>query len=86
MFLSGDPAREFSDESLGDNTHVGRKLLGPLSRDYNRPMPQVALPSAPVYDAVIIGSGAGGGTVTQVLTQMGVSVALLEAGAMLSRI
>jgi choline dehydrogenase-like flavoprotein len=33
-----------------------------------------------VYDVVVIGSGAGGGTVVQVLTKMGVSVALLEAG------
>ena len=36
--------------------------------------------SAPVYDVVIIGSGAGGGTVTKVLADMGISVALLEAG------
>jgi choline dehydrogenase-like flavoprotein len=40
--------------------------------------------SGPVYDVVIIGSGAGGGTVTKVLTDMGMSVALLEAGAMLN--
>ena len=39
--------------------------------------------SAPVYDVVIIGSGAGGGTVTKVLTDLGVSVALLEAGPMI---
>ena len=36
--------------------------------------------SAPVYDVVIIGSGAGGGTVTKVLADLGISVALLEAG------
>jgi choline dehydrogenase-like flavoprotein len=36
--------------------------------------------SSPVYDVVIIGSGAGGGTATKVLTDLGVSVALLEAG------
>src|SRR5258708_11258161 len=41
-------------------------------------------PSSPVYDVVIIGSGAGGGTVTKVLTDMGISVALLEAGTMLN--
>ena len=40
--------------------------------------------SAPVYDVVIIGSGAGGGTATKVLTDLGVSVALLEAGPMLN--
>jgi choline dehydrogenase-like flavoprotein len=40
--------------------------------------------SAPVYDVVIIGSGAGGGTMVQVLTQMGINVALLEAGPMLN--
>ncbi len=39
---------------------------------------------APVYDVVIIGSGAGGGTVTKVLTDLGVNVALLEAGPMLN--
>ena len=39
--------------------------------------------SAPVYDVVIIGSGAGGGTVTKVLADMGINVALLEAGPML---
>jgi choline dehydrogenase-like flavoprotein len=40
--------------------------------------------SAPVYDAVIIGSGAGGGTMVQVLTKLGMNVALLEAGPMLN--
>ena len=40
--------------------------------------------SSPVYDVVVIGSGAGGGTTVQVLTQLGVSVALIEAGAMLN--
>lgn len=40
--------------------------------------------SAPVYDVVVIGSGAGGGTMVQVLTQLGVNVALLEAGPMLN--
>jgi choline dehydrogenase-like flavoprotein len=37
-------------------------------------------PRSNVYDVVIIGSGAGGGTVTKVLADLGVSVALLEAG------
>jgi choline dehydrogenase-like flavoprotein len=40
--------------------------------------------SAPIYDVVIIGSGAGGGTATKVLTDLGVNVALLEAGPMLN--
>src|SRR5205085_3323785 len=40
--------------------------------------------SAPVYDVVIIGSGAGGGTMVQVLTAKGINVALLEAGPMLN--
>lgn len=40
--------------------------------------------SAPVYDVVVIGSGAGGGTAVKVLTDLGVSVALLEAGPMLN--
>src|ERR1700751_2160152 len=39
--------------------------------------------SAPVADVVVIGSGAGGGTVTKVLTDLGISVTLLEAGPML---
>ncbi len=42
-------------------------------------------PNSPeVYDAVVVGSGAGGGTAVQVLTQKGLKVALLEAGPMLN--
>jgi choline dehydrogenase-like flavoprotein len=37
-----------------------------------------------VHDVVIIGSGAGGGTVTKVLADLGVRVLLLEAGPMVS--
>ncbi|HEX2536397.1 MAG TPA: NAD(P)-binding protein, partial [Chitinophagaceae bacterium] len=33
-----------------------------------------------VYDAVIVGSGAGGGMAAYILSQAGLSVALLEAG------
>lgn len=40
--------------------------------------------SSPVYDVVVIGSGAGGGTAVHVLTKMGINVALLEAGPMLN--
>jgi len=40
--------------------------------------------SPPVYDVVVIGSGAGGGTMVNVLTRLGVNVALLEAGPMLN--
>ena len=36
-----------------------------------------------IHDVVVIGSGAGGGTVAHVLTRLGVSVTLLEAGPML---
>ena len=43
---------------------------------------QIIRPS-PVADVVVIGSGAGGGTVTKVLTDLGVNVTLLEAGPML---
>ena len=39
---------------------------------------------ATVHDVVVIGSGAGGGTVTKVLADLGVSVLLLEAGPMLN--
>ncbi len=45
-------------------------------------MPQVPR-STEEYDAVIIGSGAGGGTAAHVLTAKGLKVALLEAGPML---
>jgi choline dehydrogenase-like flavoprotein len=37
-----------------------------------------------IHDVVVIGSGAGGGTVTKVLADLGISVLLLEAGPMLS--
>src|SRR6188474_2840267 len=37
-----------------------------------------------VHDVVVIGSGAGGGTVTKVLADLGVSVLLLEAGQMIT--
>lgn len=40
--------------------------------------------SAPVHDVVVIGSGAGGGTAVKVLTDLGVNVLLIEAGAMLN--
>ena len=43
---------------------------------------QVA-PRSTVYDVVVIGSGAGGGTATKVLADLGVNVALLEAGPMI---
>jgi choline dehydrogenase-like flavoprotein len=40
-------------------------------------------PSPEIHDVVVIGSGAGGGTVAHVLTALGVQVTLLEAGPML---
>jgi choline dehydrogenase-like flavoprotein len=40
-------------------------------------------PSPDTHDVVVIGSGAGGGTVAHVLTGLGVRVTLLEAGPML---
>ncbi len=46
-------------------------------------MPQVPSRST-VHDVVIIGSGAGGGTVTKVLADFGVKVLLMEAGPMVS--
>jgi len=39
-------------------------------------------PKSKIHDVVVIGSGAGGGTVVHTLTKMGVEVALLEAGPM----
>ena len=39
--------------------------------------------STAVHDVVVIGSGAGGGTVTKVLADLGISVLLLEAGPMI---
>jgi choline dehydrogenase-like flavoprotein len=44
---------------------------------------QIIRPRA-VADAVVIGSGAGGGTVTKVLTDLGINVTLLEAGPLLN--
>jgi choline dehydrogenase-like flavoprotein len=39
-----------------------------------------------VHDVVVIGSGAGGGTVTKVLADLGIRVLLLEAGPMLTMV
>src|SRR6476620_530967 len=46
-------------------------------------MPQI-IRSPQVFDVVVVGSGAGGGTAVKVLTDLGVNVALLEAGPMLN--
>ena len=43
-----------------------------------------AAPRSTVHDVVIIGSGAGGGTVTKVLADLGVKVLLMEAGPMVT--
>ena len=40
--------------------------------------------SSTVHDVVVIGSGAGGGTVTKVLADLGVRVLLIEAGPMVA--
>jgi len=45
-------------------------------------MPQSA--GSQVFDVVVIGSGAGGGTAVHVLTKLGLKVALLEAGGPLN--
>jgi choline dehydrogenase-like flavoprotein len=46
-------------------------------------MAQIQRSAAPA-DVVVIGSGAGGGTVTHVLANMGINVTLIEAGPMLN--
>jgi choline dehydrogenase-like flavoprotein len=43
-------------------------------------MPQIA-PALPVYDAIVVGSGATGGWAAKELTEAGLNVAMLEAGA-----
>src|SRR5579863_7027937 len=43
-------------------------------------MPQV-MPSPKVYDAIIVGSGAGGGMAAYVLTKAGAKCLMLEAGS-----
>jgi len=39
--------------------------------------------SSKVYDAIIVGSGAGGGMATKILSEAGMKVALVEAGPFL---
>ena len=41
--------------------------------------------NGPIHDVVVIGSGAGGGTATKVLADLGISVLLIEAGPMIGR-
>ena len=38
-----------------------------------------------VYDAIVVGSGAGGGMATKVLADAGLNVAVVEAGPFLTR-
>jgi choline dehydrogenase-like flavoprotein len=45
-----------------------------------RPSPAKEVDLKPVYDAVVVGSGAAGGTAAHVLTARGLKVLLLEAG------
>src|SRR5262249_20187058 len=40
--------------------------------------------SPQVFDVAVVGSGAGGGTAVKVLTDLGLTVALIEAGPMLN--
>src|SRR5580704_5264663 len=59
-------------------------IMAPILRDWfggerNPKMAQTAN-SRIVYDAVIVGSGAGGGMAAKILTEGGLNVALLEAG------
>lgn len=53
------------------------------ARSYHKDMLQIRR-TPKVFDVVVIGSGAGGGTAVQVLTSLGIEVALLEAGRMLN--
>src|SRR5262245_13336413 len=53
-----------------------------LEKDSNRSMSQIKR-SPEIHDVVVIGSGAGGGTVAHVLTALGIRVTMLEAGPML---
>ena len=41
--------------------------------------------SATVYDAIIVGSGAGGGMATKILADAGLKVAVVEAGPFVSQ-
>src|SRR5579872_2777835 len=59
-------------------------VAGPVL--YSKQVPRMLqiIRSPQTFDVVVIGSGAGGGTAVKVLTDLGVNVALLEAGGMLN--
>src|SRR5260221_11443226 len=50
---------------------------------YSLTMPQVA-PRREIFDAIVVGSGATGGWAAKKLTEAGMRVAMLEAGARLT--
>lgn len=54
-------------------------MAGGLTREGIQIMPQI-MPSPKVYDAIIVGSGAGGGIAAYVLTKAGAKCLMLEAG------
>src|SRR6476646_5823489 len=69
---------------MSDNLIIAVPLRGSVIYSIQVPRMLQINRSPQTFDVVVIGSGAGGGTAVKVLTDLGIRVALLEAGPMLN--
>src|SRR5450631_2676990 len=75
-------ARPYSSEILGskNSNKIGLSITKSLFKKFKK-MGEIRIKKQPKkYDAVIVGSGAGGGMAAYVLSKAGFKICLLEAG------